>query len=46
MVQVVTPNAGTMVLHGVGPKQQVRLIAKGKSSIVCIGTGCAPVLVL
>jgi hypothetical protein len=42
---VVTPSAGTITLHGVGPKQQVRLIAKGTTSIVCIGTGCSLVLV-
>ena len=36
----VTPSTGTLELTGVGPKQTVRLVSKGVSKLVCVGTGC------
>lgn len=38
----VQPSADALAISGIGPKQRVRVVAKGRTSIECVGTGCAP----
>merc|ERR1711865_685269 len=39
---IVQPSAGLLTITGVGPKQRVRVLSKGTTSIECVGTGCGP----
>lgn len=36
----VTPTQNKLEISGVGPKQMVRIVSGGKTSLRCVGTGC------